>query len=155
MKAIKLQRGNKLHHYWLSQYIKGIVSENFILFSPVLFHPPCWIIVQSDSCFSICHLELLSNQMTAFHLPIRGDLPPSLSPPSPWHRTLTSTLLIVFLGQTRLQQDSSFEMCILKLFDLMNLDHIQICVYVLCQCYNIWGINETQNSYIVTHLCLF
>ena len=25
MKAIKLQRGNKLHHYWLSQYIKAIV----------------------------------------------------------------------------------------------------------------------------------
>ena len=25
MKAIKLQRGNKLHHYWLLQYIKAIV----------------------------------------------------------------------------------------------------------------------------------
>ena len=56
-------------------------SENFILFSPVLFHPPSWIIVQSNDCFSIrhleflsnhrpsCHLELLSNQKTAFHLP--------------------------------------------------------------------------------------
>ena len=82
-----------MHHYWLSQYIKAIVphqrefefelsqSENFILFSPVLFHLPSWIIVQSDDCFSIhhleflsnhrlsCHLELLSNQKTAFHPP--------------------------------------------------------------------------------------
>ena len=82
-----------MHHYWLSQYIKAIVlhqenlnlnfgqSENFILFSRVLFHPPSWIIVQSDGYFSICHLEflsnhrpschpeLLSNQKAAFHLP--------------------------------------------------------------------------------------
>ena len=83
-------------------------SENFILFSPVLFHPPSWIIVQSDDCFSIhhleflsnhrpsCHLELLSNQKASFHLPScifdqSDDFTPTPTPP--WHRTLTFTLL--------------------------------------------------------------
>ena len=87
-------------------------SENFILFSLVLFHPPSWIIVQSDDCFSICHLkflsnhrpschlELLSNQKTAFHPPScifdqRRAAPPP-HPPS-WHRTLTFTLLAPFI----------------------------------------------------------
>ena len=99
MKAIKLQRGNKLHHYWLSQYIKGIVN-----------------------C-SIHHLELLSNQMAAFPFAILNSCPITgqatilnycpirwllsichlafssnqrwLAPsyPPPWHRTLSSTLL--------------------------------------------------------------
>ena len=93
MKAIKLQRGNKFHHFWVSQYIKAIVLNQrkfefefwpirkFPFFSPVLFHQPSCIIVQSDGFFSICHLEFLSNhrlichlellfnQMAAFHLP--------------------------------------------------------------------------------------
>ena len=74
-------------------------SENFILFSSVLFHLPSWIIVQSDGCFSIhrleflfnhrlsCHLELLSNQKAAFHLPScifdlseMSSLPPHIPP---------------------------------------------------------------------------
>ena len=44
-----------------------------------------------------CHLELLSNQKAAFHLPScifvqsKTTCPPR---PPPWHRTLTSTLLV-------------------------------------------------------------
>ena len=82
-------------------------SENFILFSLVLFHPQSWIIVQSDDCFSIrhleflsnhrlsCHLELLSNQKTTFHPPscIFDQSETSCPPHPPWHRTLTFTLL--------------------------------------------------------------
>ena len=120
MKAIKLQSGNKFHHYWFPQYTKQLSyikenlnlnfgqSENFIIFSMVLFHPPSWIIVQSDDCFSICHLEflsnhrpschleLLSNQKTAFHPPSWiFDQSETSCPPTPpsWHRTLTFTLL--------------------------------------------------------------
>ena len=76
-------------------------SENFILFSPVLFCPPSWIIVQSDDCFSIrhleflsnhrlsCHLELLSNQKAAFHLPsCIFDHSEMTSPPPPPPRPL-------------------------------------------------------------------
>ena len=48
-------------------------SENFILFSPHLFHPPSWIIVQSDDCFSICHLEFLSNHRPSCHLELLSN----------------------------------------------------------------------------------
>ena len=48
-------------------------SENFILFSPVLFHLPSWIIVQSDGCFSICHIEFLSNHRPSCHLELLSN----------------------------------------------------------------------------------
>ena len=110
-------------------YIKEILnlnfgqSENFTLFSLVLFHLLSWIIVQSDGYFSICHLEFLSNQMATFPSTILNSCPITgrvailnycpirwllsihylaflsnqrwLAPmPSPWHRTLSSRLLI-------------------------------------------------------------
>ena len=92
---MKLQSGNKLHHYWLSQYIKGIVLHqrkfafefwpirkfHFIQPSPVPsailnYCPIRWLL-------SICHLEFLSNQ--------RWFAP---CPPL-WHRALTSPLLTI------------------------------------------------------------
>ena len=122
MKAIKLQRSNKLHHYWLSQYIKAIVlhqREFEFEFWPIRkFHfiqpgpVPSTILNYCPikmTCFSIhhleflsnhrlsCHLELLSNQKTAFHLPscIFDQSEMSCPPhPTPWHRTVTSTLLV-------------------------------------------------------------
>ena len=122
LKAIKLQSGNKLHHYWLSQYIKAIVlhqREFEFEFWPIRkFH-----FYSARSC-SIHHLELLSNQMTAFPFTILNSCPVTgwvailnycpirrllsirhlefmtnqrqAAPPyplPPWHRTLTSTLL--------------------------------------------------------------
>ena len=64
-RAIKLQRGNQLHHHWLSQYIKGIRS--------CYFWWPSWIIGQSQAtcifnwigqsngCFSSAILNFLTN----------------------------------------------------------------------------------------------
>ena len=57
-------------------------SENFILFSPVLFHPPSWIIVQSDDCFSICHLEFLSNHRLSCHLELLSNQKTAFHPAS-------------------------------------------------------------------------
>ena len=135
MKAIKLLSGNKLHHYWLSQYIKAIVLHqrefefefwpirkfHFIQPGPVpstilnycpirwlLFHPPSWIlvqsqaelpswiIVQSEDCFQSAILDFW---------PIRDELPPP-QPPS-WHRTLTLTLLTILCKSCDSQQKVS------------------------------------------------
>ena len=98
MKAIKLQRSTKLHHYWLSQYIKAIVLHqrefefefwpirkfHFIQPGPVpstilnfcpirwlLFHLPSWILVQSEDCFPSTILNFW---------PIRDMLPPPYTP---------------------------------------------------------------------------
>ena len=57
-------------------------SENFILFSPVLFHPPSWIIVQSDDCFFIRHLEFLSNHRPSCHLELLSNQKTAFNPPS-------------------------------------------------------------------------
>ena len=120
MKAIKLQSGNKLHHYWLSQYIKAIVLHqrefefefwpirkfHFIQPGPVpstilnycpirwlLFHLPSWILVQSQAelpSWIIVQSEDCFLSAILHFWPIRDKLPPSTPP---WHRTLTSTLL--------------------------------------------------------------
>ena len=125
MKAIKLQRGNKLHYYWLSQYIKAIVLHqrkfefefwpirkfHFIQPGPVssailnycpirwlLFHLPSWILVQSQAelpSWIIVQSEGCFPSTILHFCPIRDKLPPH--PPS-LHRTLTSTLLIGFQG---------------------------------------------------------
>ena len=63
-------------------------SENFILFSPVLFYPPSWIIVQSDDCFSICHLAFLTNQRQA-------------APPTPPPTGIELSLLHYWGGSTQ------------------------------------------------------
>ena len=120
MKAIKLQRGNKFHQYWLSQYIKsncptiqrkfefefwpirkfhfiqpGPVPSAILNYCPIrwlLFHLPSWILVQSQ-------VELPSWIIvqsdgcflsTILHFCPIRD---DLSSPSLGHRTLSSTLL--------------------------------------------------------------
>ena len=107
MKAIKLQRGNKLHHYWLSQYIKAIVLHqrefefefwpirkfHFIQLGPVpstilnycpirwlLFHSPSWILVQSQAelpSWIIVQSEGCFPSAILHFWPIRDELPPS------------------------------------------------------------------------------
>ena len=121
MKAIKLQRGNKLHHYRLSQYIKAIVLHqrefefefwpirkfHFIQPGPVpstilnycpirwlLFHLPSWILVQSQAelpSWIIVQSEDCFLSAILHFWPIRDELPPL----PPWHRTLTFTLLLL------------------------------------------------------------
>ena len=120
MKAIKLQRGNKFHHHWLSQHIKAIVLHqrefefefwpirkfHFIQPGPVpsailnycpirwlLFHSPSWILVQLQvAILNYCPIRrLLSIHHLAFLTNQRWAAPPP-APPS-WHRTLTFTLL--------------------------------------------------------------
>ena len=110
MKAIKLQSGNKLHHYWLSQYIKAIVLHqrefefefwpirkfHFIQPGPVpstilnycpirwlLFHSPSWILVQSQAelpSWIIVQSEDCFSSAILHFWPIRDELPP-LTPP--------------------------------------------------------------------------
>ena len=121
MKAIELQRGNKLHHYWLSQYIKAIVLHqrefkfefwpirkfHFIQPGPVpstilnycpirwlLFHLPSWILVQSQAELPSW---IIVQSEDYFHPPsCIFDQSEMTSPPltPPWHRTLTLTLLM-------------------------------------------------------------
>ena len=106
MKAIKLQRGYKLHHYWLSQYIKAIVLHqrefefefwpirkfHFIQPGPVpstilnycpirwlLFHSPSWILVQSQAelpSWIIVQSEDCFLSAILHFWPIRDELPP-------------------------------------------------------------------------------
>ena len=122
MKAIKLQRSNKLHHYWLSQYIKAIVLHqrefefefwpirkfHFIQPGPVpstilnycpirwlLFHLASWILFQSRAelpSWIIVQSEDCFPSAILNFWPIRDALPPP-NPPPLWHRTLTFTLL--------------------------------------------------------------
>ena len=112
-----------MHHYWLSQYIKAIVLHQrefefefwpirkFHLIQPgpvpstilnycpirwLLFHSPSWILVQSQAelpSWIIVQSEDCFPSAILNFWPIRDELlPPRTSPP--WHRTLTSTLLL-------------------------------------------------------------
>ena len=113
MKAIKLQSGNKLHHYWLSQYIKAIVLHqrefefefwpirkfHFIQPGPVpstilnycpirwlLFHSPSWILVQSQAelpSWIIVQSEDCFPSTILHFWPIRDDFTPPHSPSPP------------------------------------------------------------------------
>ena len=82
MKAIKLQRGNKLHHYWLSQYIKAIVLHQRE------FEFEFWPIRNFHFIQPVPVPSTILN-----YCPIRDDFTPPHPPPA-WHRTLTSTLLL-------------------------------------------------------------
>ena len=105
MKAIKLQSGNKLHHYWFNQLIRtfhfiqpGPVLSTILNYCPIrwlLFHSPSWILVQSQAelpSWIIVQSEDCFPSAILNFWPIRDELPPRTPPP--WHRTLTSTLLI-------------------------------------------------------------
>ena len=122
MKAIKLQSGNKLHHYWLSQYIKAIVlhqrefefefwpirkfhfiqpgsvPSTILNYCPIrwlLFHLPSWILVDSQAEFPSWIIVQSEDSFPTTILnfwPIRDKLPPLPYSPS-WHRILTFTLL--------------------------------------------------------------
>ena len=122
MKAIKLQSGNKLHHYWLSQYIKAIVLHqrefefefwpirkfHFIQPGPVpstilnycpirwlLFHLPSWILVQSQAelpSWIIVQSEDCFPSAILDFWPIRDKLPP----PTPPFRGIELSLLHYF-----------------------------------------------------------
>ena len=110
MKAIKLQSVNKLHHYWLSQYIKAIVLHqrefefefwpirkiHFIQPGPVpstifnycpirwlLFHLPSSILVQSQAelpSWIIVQSEDCFPSAILDFWPIRDELPPPHPP---------------------------------------------------------------------------
>ena len=117
MKAIKLQSGNKLHHYWLSQYIKAIVLHqrefefeywpirkfHFIQPGPVpstilnycpirwlLFHLPSWILVQSQAelpSWIIVQSEDCFPSAILHFWPIRDELLPPMAYNSHFYTT--------------------------------------------------------------------
>ena len=91
-------------------------------FSPVLFHLPSWIIVQSEDCFPSAILNFW---------PIRDALPPPPHTP-PWHRTLTFTLLTQF-SSLLLANDIQ---CLMDGYDF-NEQSVKLFILLLYECHKL------------------